>query len=66
MTAINSSELKSYVDENVRDLFGAEACVTLSNRDFAAFNAARNDAFAPNAALQNALNLARQVKRAPL
>lgn len=50
--------------EKAQSLLEQEARVTLSKRDFAAFNAAIGGAFAPNPALQRALKAASKVKRA--
>lgn len=50
--------------EKARILREQESSVTLSKRDFLAFNAAINGAFAPNPALQGALKAAAKVKRA--
>jgi uncharacterized protein (DUF1778 family) len=36
----------------------------MTTQDFAAFTAALNGAFTPNAALQNAMTIARGIKRA--
>jgi len=50
--------------EKALALIDSESRVTLSQRDFAAFNAAIQQAFAPNPALQDALQAAAKVKRA--
>lgn len=50
--------------EKALALIDSESRVTLSRRDFAAFTAALNQAFAPNPALQEALHAASKVKRA--
>lgn len=50
--------------EKALALIESESRVTLSQRDFAAFASAINQAFAPNPALQNALQAATRVKRA--
>jgi uncharacterized protein (DUF1778 family) len=50
--------------EKALALIESESRVTLSQRDFVAFTAAIEGAFAPNAALQGALQGAAKVKRA--
>jgi len=50
--------------EKALALIDSESRVTLSQRDFAAFTVALNQAFAPNTALQGALLAAAKVKRA--
>lgn len=50
--------------EKALALIESESRVTLSQRDFAAFATAINQAFAPNPPLQNALQAAGRVKRA--
>lgn len=50
--------------EKALALIDSESRVTLSQRDFAAFTAALNQTFAPNPAMQNALEAATRVKRA--
>ena len=50
--------------EKAQSLLMADAQVTLSNRDFAEFQAAITGAFVPNAALQKAIKAAAKVKRA--
>jgi uncharacterized protein (DUF1778 family) len=50
--------------EKARLLLEQESCVTFSKRDFLAFNAAINCAFAPNFTLQEALKAVGRVKRA--
>lgn len=56
--------VRSAAKEKAQILLEQEARVTLSKRDFAAFNAAISGAFAPNAALQGVLKAASKVKRA--
>jgi uncharacterized protein (DUF1778 family) len=59
--------VRTAAKEKARDLLDNESRITMSNKDFQAFTAALNGTFgtfAPNAALQNALDLARKVKRA--
>ncbi len=50
--------------EKALTLLDSESRVTLSQRDFADFTAALNNAFTPNAALKGALTAATKVKRA--
>lgn len=50
--------------EKARELLDRESRITMTVQDFHAFTAALNGAFMPNAALQNAMNSAREVKRA--
>lgn len=50
--------------EKALALIDSESRITLSQRDFAAFTAALDQAFTPNAALQDALQAAAKVKRA--
>jgi uncharacterized protein (DUF1778 family) len=59
-----ASFVRTAAKEKARDLLDNESRITMSNKDFQEFNAALNGAFAPNAALQNALDLARKIKRA--
>jgi uncharacterized protein (DUF1778 family) len=56
--------VRSAAKEKAQTLLDQEARLTLSKRDFVAFNAAINGAFAPNPALQAALKTAAKVKRA--
>lgn len=56
--------VRSAAKEKAHTLLEQESRVALSKRDFLAFNAAINGAFAPNAALQGAINAAAKVKRA--
>jgi uncharacterized protein (DUF1778 family) len=56
--------VRSAAKEKAQILLEQESRVTLSKRDFAAFNTAINGAFSPNLALQNALTAASKVKRA--
>ena len=50
--------------EKAQSLLEQESRITLSKRDFAAFQVAITGAFAPNAALQKAMKAATKVKRA--
>lgn len=50
--------------EKANELLDKESRITMTAQDFQAFTAALNGAFMPNAALQNAMSRAREVKRA--
>ncbi len=50
--------------EKARELLDQESRITMSEQDFQSFTAALNEAFTPNAAMQNAMNLAREIRRA--
>lgn len=56
--------VRSAAKEKAQALLQQESRVTLSKRDFVAFNAAIIGAFKPNPALQNALTAAAKIKRA--
>ncbi len=56
--------VRTAAKEKAHILLEQSSRVTLSNRDFAAFNAAIQGAFSPNSALQAALAAAAKVKRA--
>lgn len=56
--------VRSAAKEKAQNLLEQELRVTLTQRDFLAFNAAINGVFSPNAALQGALKAASKVKRA--
>ncbi|OGB32702.1 MAG: hypothetical protein A3F78_07790 [Burkholderiales bacterium RIFCSPLOWO2_12_FULL_61_40] len=56
--------VRSAAKEKAQTLLEQESRVALSKRDFLAFNTAINGAFAPNVALQEAINAAAKVKRA--
>ncbi len=56
--------VRSAAKEKAQILLEQELRVTLSKRDFLAFNAAINGAFSPNPALQGALKAAAKIKRA--
>jgi uncharacterized protein (DUF1778 family) len=56
--------VRSAAKEKAQALLEQEARVTLSKRDFLAFQAAISGAFKPNPALQSALTAAAKVKRA--
>ncbi len=55
--------MRTAAKEKARELLDRESRITMTSQDFQAFTAALNGAFRPNAALQNAMNAARQVKR---
>jgi uncharacterized protein (DUF1778 family) len=56
--------VRAAAKEKAHILLEQSSRVTLSNRDFAVFNAAIQGAFSPNPALQAALTAAAKVKRA--
>jgi uncharacterized protein (DUF1778 family) len=56
--------VRTAAKEKARELLDRELRVTMSARDFEDFSAALNGSFAPNAALQKAMNKAREIKRA--
>lgn len=56
--------VRAAAKEKAQILLDQESRITLSQRDFAAFHAAVTGAFAPNPALQDALNASARVKRA--
>jgi uncharacterized protein (DUF1778 family) len=56
--------VRTAAKEKARELLDKESRITMTTQDFAAFTAALNEAFTPNAALQNAMTIARGIKRA--
>lgn len=56
--------VRTAAKEKARELLDRESRITMSAKDFQEFTMALNGAFTPNAALQNALSAAREVKRA--
>jgi len=52
--------VRAAAKEKAQQLLEREARITLSQRDFAAFTAALDAAFQPNAALQKAMTMARK------
>lgn len=56
--------VRSAAKEKAQNLLEQESRITLSKRDFQAFNAAIGGAFAPNPVLQGALKTVAKVKRA--
>lgn len=56
--------VRTAAKEKARELLDRESRIMMTAQNFAAFAAALDGAFTPNAALQNALNMARGVKRA--
>ncbi|MBU2737250.1 DUF1778 domain-containing protein [Acidithiobacillus concretivorus] len=56
--------VRNAAKEKARDLLERESRMTMSNDDFQALTKALNGAFKPNAALQNAMDLARKIRRA--
>ena len=55
--------VRTAAKEKARELLDRESRITMSAQDFQAFTLALNGAFAPNAALQNAMSVAREVRR---
>jgi uncharacterized protein (DUF1778 family) len=56
--------VRAAAKEKARELLDRESRITMTVQDFQAFTAALNGTFTPNAALQNAMNAAREIKRA--
>jgi uncharacterized protein (DUF1778 family) len=56
--------VRTAAKEKARELLDRESRITMSAQDFQAFTMALNGTFTPNVALQNALNVARKVRRA--
>ena len=56
--------VRTAAKEKARELLDRESRITMSALDFQAFTMALNGTFTPNVALQNALNVARKVRRA--
>ena len=56
--------VRTAAKEKARELLDRESRITMTAQDFHAFTMALNEAFTPNAALQNAMSVARGVKRA--
>ncbi|MHB1493971.1 MAG: type II toxin-antitoxin system TacA family antitoxin [Acidithiobacillus sp.] len=56
--------VRTAAKEKARALLDRESRITMSDRDFQAFTMALDGAFTPNAAMQNAMDLARKVRRA--
>ena len=59
-----SAFMRTAAKEKARELLDRESRITMSTQDFLALTKALDGAFMPNAALQNAMNIAREVKRA--
>jgi uncharacterized protein (DUF1778 family) len=55
--------VRTAAKEKARELLDRESRVTMTAQDFQAFTMALNGAFTPNAALQKAMNAAREIKR---
>jgi uncharacterized protein (DUF1778 family) len=55
--------VRTAAKEKARELLDRESRITMSTQDFQAFTMALNGAFTPNAVLQNALSVARKVRR---
>ena len=56
--------VRTAAKEKARELLDRESRITMSAQDFQAFTTALDEAFTPNAALQNAISVARKVRRA--
>jgi uncharacterized protein (DUF1778 family) len=56
--------VRTAAKEKAREVLDRESRITMTAQDFHAFTMALNEAFTPNAALQNAMSIARGVKRA--
>jgi uncharacterized protein (DUF1778 family) len=56
--------VRTAAKEKARELLDRESRITMSAQDFQAFTMALNGTFTPNVALQNALNVARKMRRA--
>jgi uncharacterized protein (DUF1778 family) len=56
--------VRSAAKEKARELLDKESRLSMSTRDFSAFTAALNTEFQPNPALQDAMRLAAEVRRA--
>ena len=56
--------VRTAAKEKARELLDRESRITMSAQDLLAFTTALNGAFTPNAALQNAMSIAREVRRA--
>ena len=56
--------VRTAAKEKAREVLDRESRITMTAQDFNAFTTALNEAFTPNAALQNAMSIARGVKRA--
>jgi uncharacterized protein (DUF1778 family) len=56
--------VRTAAKEKAREVLDRESRITMTAQDFHAFTMALNEAFTPNAALQNAMSVARGVKRA--
>lgn len=56
--------VRTAAKEKARELLDRESRVTMSDQDFHAFTMALDGAFKPNAALQNAMTIAREIRRA--
>ena len=56
--------VRTAAKEKARELLDRESRITMSVQDFQVFTTALEEAFTPNAALQNAMSVARKVRRA--
>lgn len=56
--------VRTAAKEKAREMLERETNITMSNQDFQAFMMALEGVFTPNLALQNAISVARKVRRA--
>jgi uncharacterized protein (DUF1778 family) len=56
--------VRTAAKEKARELLDRESRITMTAQDFHTFTTALNGAFTPNAALKNAMSIAREIKRA--
>lgn len=56
--------VRSAAKEKAREVLDQESRITMSAQDFQEFTMALNGEFTPNVALQNALSVAKKVRRA--
>jgi uncharacterized protein (DUF1778 family) len=55
--------VRTAAKEKARELLDRESRVSMTVQDFQAFTMALNGVFTPNAALQKAMNAAREIRR---
>lgn len=56
--------VRAAAKEKALELLDRESHITMTDQDFQAVTIALNGAFAPNAALQNAMSVAKKIRRA--
>jgi uncharacterized protein (DUF1778 family) len=56
--------MRTAAKEKARELLDKESRITMSTQDLLTFTKALDGVFTPNAALQNAMSIARDIKRA--